>query len=70
MGFAGSAGRAQALTDTVMEEAGLPQSKRETYAEPCPSSFPVWGCIIDDLWTLSQQPVGAKRDRSSEPEQW
>lgn len=41
MGFAGSAGWAQAVTDTAT--AQLPASKKVTFDTVAPADFPVWG---------------------------
>ena len=52
MGFAPSAGWAQALTDHVTGIAGLPSSWRIVLGELAPAHLPVWGSIIDDVWAL------------------
>ena len=58
MGFAPSAGWAQAASDTAFLNAGLPQDRRVTFNEPCPSEMPLWGSIVDDLWALDERSAG------------
>jgi hypothetical protein len=52
MGFAPSAGWAQALTDHVIDIAGLPSSRRIVLGGLAPAHLPVWGGVIDDVWAL------------------
>ena len=53
MSFAPSAGLAQSVTD--LGTAALPREKRVVFDAPAPKAFPVWGSIIDDLWTVEQR---------------
>ena len=41
MGFAPSAGWAQAASDTAFLKAKLPQDRRVTFEEPCPTEMPL-----------------------------
>ena len=41
MGFAPSAGWAQAASDTAFLKAGLPQERRVTFDKPCPTELPL-----------------------------
>lgn len=52
MGFGPSAGWAQALTDAVAIEAGLPQEHRLHPDFTVPEELPIWGSIIDDIWAI------------------
>ena len=58
MGFAPSAGWAQAASDTAFLKAGLPQERRVTFDRPCPTELPLWGSIVDDLWALDERSAG------------
>ena len=60
MGFGPSAGWAQGLTDTVTTDAGLPQSHRVHPDFVVPSTFPLWGSIIDDIWALEHVDEGGQ----------
>lgn len=55
MGFGPSAGWAQGLTDVVTHVAGLPADQRVHPDFVVPSSLPLWGSIIDDIWALDHQ---------------
>ena len=52
MGFGPSAGWAQALTDLVAQDADLPEEQRLHPDRVTPSTLPIWGSIIDDIWAL------------------
>ena len=52
MGFRGSCMFAQAITETVCLRADLPKSCRLTPSVPTPSTLPIWGAILDDVWVL------------------
>eukprot|EP00439_Symbiodinium_sp_Y106_P021533 s2228_g2.t1 len=52
MGFGPSAGWAQGLTDVVAEDANLSAERRLHPDHVVPSSLPVWGSIVDDIWAI------------------
>ena len=52
MGFAPSAGWAQALTDLVAKDANLPPECRLHPDGVVPDTLPIWGSIVDDIWAL------------------
>ena len=54
MGFGPAAGLAQAVTDTATIRAELPTPKRVASDQPVTKSFPVWGSILDDVWSIEQ----------------
>ena len=64
MGFAASAAWAQAATEACTTEAGLPEGARVVEGRPTPLEGPIWGSILDDVWTLEEEtasgtaPVG------------
>ena len=56
MGFGPSAGWAQALTDVVTTDAGLPVQQRVHPDTVVPSTMPIWGSIVDDIWAIEHVP--------------
>ena len=62
MGFAPSAGWAQGVTDTVTADADLPACQRVCFSEPLPASLPVWGSILDDVWTIEENAKACEED--------
>lgn len=58
MGFGPSAGWAQGLTDTITRKAGLPSSARLHPSSPPPSTLPIWGSIVDDIWCAEHSEDG------------
>ena len=52
MGFGPSAGWAQGLTDVVTNDASLPPDRRLHPDTVVPSTTPVWGSIVDDVWAI------------------
>eukprot|EP00974_Lingulodinium_polyedra_P079361 7686424-Lingulodinium_polyedra.AAC.1 len=54
MGFAPSAGWAQALADQGPAVAGVPLERRVRPDVPPPRDFPVWGSIMDDIWAVEE----------------
>ena len=62
MGYAGSAVVAQSVTETAAAAAGLPSSRRCLPGIPCPVEPPVWGAIIDDVWTIGCEGCEADGD--------
>ena len=58
MGFGPAAGFAQGMTDAATAAARLPEAKRLVPDRLCPDALPVWGSIIDDVWTLEEVPPG------------
>ena len=55
MGFGPSAGWAQELTNPATDSAKLPPDRRVQITEEVPAELPLWGFIIDDIWTLAQE---------------
>jgi len=55
MGFAPSAGWAQALTDTTVGRAELPTEQRLHPDRPTPEFPPIWGAIEDDVWCIDEE---------------
>jgi hypothetical protein len=51
-GFGPAAGWAQAVTDTATNDANIPNKQRVTFRDPVPGCFPIWGSILDDVWTI------------------
>ena len=62
MGFTGSAGIAQAVTDEATTRVALPTAQRVTFDTVAPSSWPVWASIIDDLWSVEERTHPSQRD--------
>jgi len=55
MGFAPSACWAHGLTERVVHDAGLPAGQRVIEHAVALEEFPVWGCILDDVWTIEEE---------------
>ena len=66
MGFGPAAGWAQAVTDTATLQAGLPEQQRVTFKKPVPRNFPIWGSILDDVWTVEEVPTADDTDEIRE----
>ncbi|CAE7256040.1 unnamed protein product, partial [Symbiodinium sp. CCMP2456] len=60
MGFGPSAGWAQGLTDVIALDAQLPPEQRLHPDTVPPSTMPVWGSIVDDVWAIEH--VGSQLD--------
>ena len=43
---------AQGITDTVCRRAELPVASRLSPGTPTLRTFPIWGCILDDVWVI------------------
>ena len=54
MGFTAAAAWAQAYNEAKAKEVGLPAQSRLIDTQPPPSSFPIWGSILDDVWALEE----------------
>ena len=54
MGFTAAAAWAQAYNEAKAKEVGLPEQSRLIDTQPPPSSFPIWGSILDDVWALEE----------------
>ena len=59
MGFAGSAGWAQAVTDAATSK--LPKDKKVAFDTTAPQEWPVWGSILDDIWTIEERQRVSRR---------
>ncbi|CAE7195342.1 unnamed protein product [Symbiodinium microadriaticum] len=60
MGFGPSAGWAQGLTDVIALDAQLPPEQRLHPDTVPPSTMPLWGSIVDDVWAIEH--VGSQLD--------
>eukprot|EP00974_Lingulodinium_polyedra_P067722 6557205-Lingulodinium_polyedra.AAC.1 len=60
MGFAASASWAQAATEVATGMAGLPVDARVVEGRPTPLEGPVWGSILDDVWTLEEEDASGR----------
>jgi len=67
MGFRPSAGWAQGVTDTATLDADLPAGHQLRLDKPAPTSLPIWGSIVDDIWAIEEGP---RRDRDTAVEAW
>ena len=52
MGFKGSATVPQRLTELIAHRAGLPAQRRVVPGQRCPTTLPVWGAVMDDVWAV------------------
>lgn len=54
MGFTAAASWAQAYNEAKAAEVSLPACARLVDSKPPPTSFPIWGSILDDVWAIGE----------------
>lgn len=62
MGFAASAGWAQALTDKETDRAGMPQSRCVRIDDAAPMLPPFWGSVVNDVWVVEAVALGQRAE--------